>query len=65
MLHGAVVVGILGGYIVTAVFENYFSPRLSWATSIEIQAWAQLALGIIALFFVNMNLDSDIEDEKK
>lgn len=60
MLHGAVVVGILGGYLVTAIFENYFSPDLNWATSIEIQAYAQLALGVIALFFVNMNLDADI-----
>jgi MFS family permease len=24
MLHGAVVIGILGGYIITAIFENYF-----------------------------------------
>jgi len=36
MLHGAVVVGILGGYIITAVFENYFSPVLSWRNAIEI-----------------------------
>ena len=25
MLHSAVVIGILGGYMMTAIFENYFS----------------------------------------
>jgi|JI10StandDraft_1071094.scaffolds.fasta_scaffold383708_2 MFS family permease len=36
MLHGAVVVGILGGYLITAVFENYFSVFCDWRTSILI-----------------------------
>jgi len=36
MLHGAVVVGILGGYLITAIFENYFSGYCDWRTSITI-----------------------------
>jgi MFS family permease len=50
MLHSAVVLGIIGGYITTSITVNYLSDYLSWRFPIYLQAICQLLCSILFLF---------------
>jgi len=64
MLHSAVIVGILSGYVTTAIFENYFSEYLGWKNAIELQAYAQLVLGLIMFCVSSKDIDLDTSSEE-
>ncbi|CAI2362379.1 unnamed protein product [Moneuplotes crassus] len=50
MLHSAVVIGIISGYIITSITVNYLSSYLSWRFPIYIQAAGQFLCAFLFLF---------------